>query len=62
MDRVACITAFVRVAEYSGFSAAARSLNVSTTTVSDQIQALENALGARLLNRTTRRVSTLIPF
>jgi DNA-binding transcriptional LysR family regulator len=25
--------------------------------VSDQIQALENALGVRLLNRTTRRVS-----
>jgi DNA-binding MarR family transcriptional regulator len=40
-----------------GFSAAARHLNVSTTTVSDQVQALENTLGVRLLNRTTRRVS-----
>jgi DNA-binding transcriptional LysR family regulator len=60
MDRRACITAFVRVAEYSGFSAAARCLNVSTTTVSDQIQALENALGVRLLNRTTRRVSLTV--
>ncbi len=57
MDRLASITAFVRVAENGGFSAAARSLNVSTTTVSDQVQALENALGVRLLNRTTRRVS-----
>jgi DNA-binding transcriptional LysR family regulator len=57
MDRLASIHAFVRVAENSGFSAAARSLGVSTTTVSDQVQALENALGVRLLNRTTRRVN-----
>jgi DNA-binding transcriptional LysR family regulator len=57
MDRLASITAFVRVTENGGFSAAARSLNVSTSTISDQVQALENALGVRLLNRTTRRVS-----
>jgi DNA-binding transcriptional LysR family regulator len=57
MDRLASITAFVRVAEIGGFSAAARSLNASTTTVSDQVRVLENALGVRLLNRTTRRVS-----
>ena len=57
MDRLASITAFVRVAQNGGFSAAARGLGVSTTTISDQVQALENALGARLLNRTTRRVS-----
>jgi DNA-binding transcriptional LysR family regulator len=57
MDRLASITAFVRVAENGGFSAAARGLNVSTTTISDQVAALENALGVRLLQRTTRRVS-----
>src|SRR5580704_6288225 len=57
MDRLASINAFVHVAETGGFSAAARSLKVSTTTISDQVQALENALGARLFNRTTRRVS-----
>jgi len=57
MDRLASINAFVRVAANGGFSAAARSLNISTTTVSDQVQALENTLGVRLLNRTTRRVS-----
>jgi DNA-binding transcriptional LysR family regulator len=57
MDRLASINAFVRVAENNGFSAAARSLGVSTTTVSDQVQALENDLGVRLLNRTTRRVN-----
>ena len=53
MDRLASITAFVRVAENGGFSAAVRHLNVSTTTVSDHVQALENTLGVRLLNRTT---------
>jgi DNA-binding transcriptional LysR family regulator len=57
MDRLASITAFVRVAETGGFSAAARHSKVSTSTVSDQVQALENALGVRLLNRTTRRVN-----
>jgi DNA-binding transcriptional LysR family regulator len=38
MDRLASIAAFVRVAENGGFSAAARSLNVSPTTVSEQVQ------------------------
>jgi DNA-binding transcriptional LysR family regulator len=57
MDRLTSITAFVRVAENGGFTAAARRLNLSTTTVSEQVQALENTLGVRLLNRTTRRVS-----
>ena len=57
MDRFASITAFVRVAESGGFSAAGRRLSLSKATVSDHVQALENALGVRLLNRTTRRVS-----
>jgi DNA-binding transcriptional LysR family regulator len=57
VDRIAGITAFVRVVESGGFTPAARRLNLSTTTVSAQVQALEQALGVRLLNRTTRRVS-----
>src|SRR6266403_1867416 len=57
MDRFAGITAFVRVTESGGFTAAARRLNLSTTTVSEHVQALEDALGVRLLNRTSRRVS-----
>src|SRR5271154_5911088 len=57
MDRFAGIRAFVRVAERGGFTAAARHLNLSIATVSAQVQALEESLGARLLNRTTRRVS-----
>jgi DNA-binding transcriptional LysR family regulator len=57
VDRFASLTAFVQVVERGGFSAAGRRLNLSKATVSDQVQALENALGVRLLNRTTRRVS-----
>jgi DNA-binding transcriptional LysR family regulator len=57
MDRLVSITAFVRVAESGGFTAAARRLNLSTAAVSENVQALENALGVRLLNRTTRQVS-----
>jgi len=57
MDRLASLTAFVRVVESGGFSAAARRLSLSPTMVSNHVQALENELGVRLLNRTTRRVS-----
>ena len=57
MDRFASIAASVRVAESGGFTTAARRLDLSTTTVSDHVQALENALGVRLLNRTTRQVT-----
>jgi DNA-binding transcriptional LysR family regulator len=57
MDRLTSLTAFVRVADAGGFSAAGRKLNMSTTMVSNHVQALEERLGARLLNRTTRKVS-----
>jgi len=56
MDRLTSLTVFAQVAESEGFSAAARRLNMSTTMVSAHVQALEDRLGARLLNRTTRRV------
>jgi molybdenum-dependent DNA-binding transcriptional regulator ModE len=57
MDRLANIAAFVSVVENGGFTAAARHLNVSPTMVSNHVQELEDRLGARLLNRTTRKVS-----
>jgi len=57
MDRLTSLTVFTQVAESEGFSAAARRLHMSTTMVSNHVQALEDRLGARLLNRTTRRVS-----
>ena len=43
--------------ERGGFSAAGRHLNMSVTMVSNHVQALEDRLGVRLLNRTTRKVS-----
>jgi len=57
MDRIASMTAFVKVADSSGFSAAARQLNISTSMVTTHVSALEDRLGVRLLNRTTRKVS-----
>lgn len=57
MDRLTSLTAFVRVVDSGGFSAAGRRLNMSTTMVSNHVQALEERLGVRLLNRTTRKVS-----
>lgn len=57
MDRLTSLTAFVRVVDTGGFSAAGRKLNMSTTMVSNHVQALEERLGARLLHRTTRKVS-----
>jgi DNA-binding transcriptional LysR family regulator len=57
MDRLTSLEVFVRVVDNGGFSAAARKLNMSTTMVSNHVQALEERLGVRLLNRTTRKVS-----
>ena len=57
MDRLTSLTAFVRVVDTGGFSAAGRRLNMSTTMVSNHVQALEERLGVRLLHRTTRKVS-----
>jgi DNA-binding transcriptional LysR family regulator len=57
MDRLTSLTTFVGVVDTGGFSAAARKLNMSTTMASNHVQALEERLGARLLNRTTRKVS-----
>jgi DNA-binding transcriptional LysR family regulator len=57
MDRLTGLIVFARVVECNGFSAAARRLNMSATMVSNHVQALEDRLGARLLNRTTRKVS-----
>ena len=54
---MASLTAFVRVVESGGFTAAARRLDLSITTISNHVQALEDSLGVRLLNRTTRRVN-----
>src|SRR6201995_5608884 len=57
MDRLTSLEVFTRVVDNGGFSAAARKLDMSTTMVSNHVQALEERLGVRLLNRTTRKVS-----
>jgi DNA-binding transcriptional LysR family regulator len=48
---------FARVAEAKSFSEAARRLGLSKSAVSKQVAQLERSLQARLLNRTTRRLS-----
>src|ERR1700733_7017731 len=51
------MNAFVAVADHGSFTKAATALTVSITTVSQSIRALEDRLGVRLLNRTTRSVA-----
>jgi DNA-binding transcriptional LysR family regulator len=50
------IAAFLAVVERGSFSAAARTLEVTKSSVSRRISALEHKLGARLLQRTSRRL------
>jgi DNA-binding transcriptional LysR family regulator len=57
MDRMTSMATFVKVVESGGFSAAARTLSMSPSMVTAHVQALEERLGVRLLNRSTRRVS-----
>lgn len=57
MDRFTGMAVFAKVVEAASFAAAARHFDMSPAMVSKHIQTLETRLGARLLNRTTRRVS-----
>src|ERR1700752_3939824 len=57
MDRIDAMHAFVTVAELRGFAPAARKLKLSPSGVTRLIAALEDRLGARLLQRTTRSVA-----
>lgn len=51
------LTLFARVVRCGSFAEAARQLNLPTTTLSRRIQQLEESLGGRLLNRSTRSLS-----
>ena len=57
MDTLNAMLVFARVVEANSFSEAARRMGLSKSAVSKQVSALEDRLGARLLNRTTRRIS-----
>jgi DNA-binding transcriptional LysR family regulator len=57
MDRLDAMQAFVTVADLKGFAPAARKLRLSPSGVTRLVAALENRLGARLLQRTTRSVT-----
>src|SRR5260221_1030687 len=57
MDRITGLSVFAKVVEGSSFAAADRPFGLSTVMVRQRILAFEERLGARLLNRTTRRVS-----
>lgn len=57
MDRIDAMRAFVSVADLEGFAPAARKLGLSASAVTRLIASLENHLGARLLQRTTRSVT-----
>jgi DNA-binding transcriptional LysR family regulator len=57
LDRVTGMQVFVKVAALGSLSAAARSLGMSQTMVTRHVGAIEDRLGARLLIRTTRRLT-----
>ena len=57
MDRASEMMIFVRCVEEGSFSAAARALAMTPSAISKQIRRLEDRLGARLFNRTTRQIS-----
>lgn len=57
MENLADIAVFVRVVERGSFTLAADALALSRAAVSKYVSRLEQRLGARLLHRTTRRLS-----
>lgn len=57
MDVLFSLQIFKKVAESASFKAAAEHFQISPTAVSKHVQALEDRVGTRLLNRTTRAVS-----
>lgn len=57
MDRLTSMKVFQKVIDEGGFAAAGRALDISPAVVTRLVADLEDHLGTRLLNRTTRRVA-----
>lgn len=57
MDRFAALKAFCTVVEEDGFAPAARRMGQATSSLTRQVNALEESLGTQLLNRSTRSVT-----
>jgi len=57
LDHLADLAVFVRVVDTQGFSAAARAMGLTKSAISKRINRLEQQLGLRLLQRTTRAMS-----
>jgi DNA-binding transcriptional LysR family regulator len=57
MDKLDAMMAFARVVSLGSFTEAGRALGITRSAVSKAVMELEQLLGARLLDRTTRRVS-----
>ena len=57
MDKLAAMTAFAKVVALGSYAEAGRHLGLTRSAVSKAVMELEQVLGARLLDRTTRRVS-----
>jgi DNA-binding transcriptional LysR family regulator len=57
MDKLSAMRTFVRVVESGSFSAVADELRATQSAISKQVAALEKALGAKLLVRTTRSLA-----
>ena len=57
MDRLGAMQVFVRVAELGSFAAVAQQLGVARSVVTRQVAALEEHLGVRLMERSTRRLT-----
>jgi DNA-binding transcriptional LysR family regulator len=61
MGRITSMTIFTTVVASGSFAAAAERLNMSPASIIVHVQGLEHRLGARLLNRTTRKLSLTEP-
>ena len=57
MDRLTSLEVFVKAVDLGSFTAAGEAMQMSSQLVGKHVQGIEQRLGVRLLNRTTRRQS-----